>query len=164
MNVKLSAQSLSESVSIALKSMRDDFSHESFKNVEGTAKFFSLINEAFDILNSRELYNKNSLKIGISASNIDAISSRVEYIISYIKNLKTADGIAVIETRKKTGYIGFIISLQNVLNIYNNYYKCHDGYLLTYKLSQDHLETFFSAVRSKGGYSNNPTCYQFINI
>ena len=31
-------------------------------------------------------------------------------------------------------------------------------------MSQDHLEIFFSAVRSKGGYSNNPTCYQFINI
>ncbi|KAJ8004331.1 hypothetical protein DPEC_G00158010 [Dallia pectoralis] len=32
-------------------------------------------------------------------------------------------------------------------------------YLLTYKLSQDHLELFFSAVRARGGY--NPNVRQF---
>lgn len=164
MNVKLAAQSLSESVSVALRCMRDDFQNDNFKNVEGTAKFCSIINEAFDILNSRELWNKNPLKVGILASNVDAISHRVKDIISYIKSLKTVHGIPIIQTRKKTGFVGFIISLQNVVNIYNDFYKCNSGYLLTYKLSQDHLETFFSAVRSRGGYSNNPTCYQFINI
>ncbi|CAI6377671.1 unnamed protein product [Macrosiphum euphorbiae] len=34
-------------------------------------------------------------------------------------------------------------------------------YLLTYKLSQDHLEIFFSAVRPRSGFSNNPTAAQF---
>ena len=34
-------------------------------------------------------------------------------------------------------------------------------YLLTYKLSQDHLELFFSAVRARGGFNNNPTALQF---
>lgn len=34
-------------------------------------------------------------------------------------------------------------------------------YVLTYKLSQDHLELFFGAVRSKGGFNNNPTARQF---
>lgn len=33
---------------------------------------------------------------------------------------------------------------------------------MTYKLSQDHLETLFSALRSRGGYNNNPTAKQFI--
>lgn len=32
---------------------------------------------------------------------------------------------------------------------------------MTYKLSQDHLETFFSAVRRRGGFNNNPSCKQF---
>jgi len=39
--------------------------------------------------------------------------------------------------------------------------KGHLHFLITYKLSQDHLETFFSAIRCKGGYNNNPTCRQF---
>lgn len=33
-------------------------------------------------------------------------------------------------------------------------------FLLTYKLSQNHLEMFFSAIRSKGGFNNNPTAAQ----
>jgi len=37
----------------------------------------------------------------------------------------------------------------------------HLEYLLTYKLSQDHLEIFFSAVRARGEFSNNPTAAQF---
>lgn len=34
-------------------------------------------------------------------------------------------------------------------------------FLLTYKLSQDPIELFFSAVRSKGGFNNNPSAQQF---
>jgi hypothetical protein len=35
------------------------------------------------------------------------------------------------------------------------------SYLLTYKLSQDHLEMFFGAVRRRGGCGVNPTCRLF---
>ena len=34
-------------------------------------------------------------------------------------------------------------------------------YLLTYKVSQDHLELFFAAVRQASGWNNNPTTRQF---
>ena len=34
-------------------------------------------------------------------------------------------------------------------------------YFMTYRLSQDHLETFFSAVRLRGGWNNNPSALQF---
>ena len=34
-------------------------------------------------------------------------------------------------------------------------------YILTYKMSQDHLELFFGAVRAAGGWNNNPTALQF---
>lgn len=37
-------------------------------------------------------------------------------------------------------------------------------YVLTYKMSQDHLELFFCAVRSAGGFNNNPTARQFCSI
>jgi len=35
------------------------------------------------------------------------------------------------------------------------------SFLLTYKLSQDHIEIFFSAMRSRGGFNNNPNVIQF---
>ena len=34
-------------------------------------------------------------------------------------------------------------------------------YILTYKFCQDHLKLFFGAVRSAGGWNNNPTTSQF---
>ena len=44
--------------------------------------------------------------------------------------------------------------------------NCHSPdhpvkYILTYKLSQDHLETFFSCVRHAGRFNNNPNARQF---
>lgn len=36
------------------------------------------------------------------------------------------------------------------------------NYLLSYKLSQDHLENFFSSVRDRGGHNDNPTAFQFM--
>lgn len=36
------------------------------------------------------------------------------------------------------------------------------SFILTHKMSQDHLEMFFGAVRSGLGSNNNPTCKQFI--
>jgi len=44
MNVRLVVQTLSESSSVALRYMRDDVQSPEFKNVEGTAKFCSIIN------------------------------------------------------------------------------------------------------------------------
>lgn len=34
-------------------------------------------------------------------------------------------------------------------------------YILTYKMSQDHLELFFGCICSRGGSNNNPNCSQF---
>ncbi|CAH1959590.1 unnamed protein product [Acanthoscelides obtectus] len=65
--------------------------------------------------------------------------------------------------RIKLGFLGFIISI-NSLYEYRVKETKELKYLLTYKLSQDHLEIFFSCIRSKGGYSNNPTSKQFQNI
>lgn len=36
-------------------------------------------------------------------------------------------------------------------------------FVLTYKISQDHLELFFACERSTGGCDNNPNCVQFKN-
>lgn len=164
MNVRLAAPTVSESSSVASRYMRDELQSPEFQNVEGTAKFCSIINAGFDILNSRQRYNKNKSKNAIDANNIKEIREKVDNITEYIKGLRAPDGTAVVACARKTGFVGMIISLHNVLRVYDTFIKPFNGYLLTYKLSQDHLEIFFSAVRSKGGYSNNPTCYQFINM
>ena len=69
MNVKLAAQTLSNSVSHALKFLRERENIQSFSNTEGTEIFCSIINDGFDILNSRHLYSKDQFKEGISLKN-----------------------------------------------------------------------------------------------
>jgi len=64
----------------------------------------------------------------------------------------------------KTGFVGFIICLKNVYNlakylIENNFIE----YMLSYKLSQDHVEMFFSSIRRMNGHNNNPTTTQYIS-
>ena len=68
------------------------------------------------------------------------------------------------KTRRKTGFLGFLVAINSTKGIFNTLVEADKAplkYLLTYKLSQDHLELFFGAVRSAGGFNNNPTTQQF---
>lgn len=68
----------------------------------------------------------------------------------------------VVKSKRQTGFKGMIMGLHSALELYEILLSKSDlTFLITYKLSQDHLETFFSAVRSRGGYSDSPTCRQF---
>ena len=61
--------------------------------------------------------------------------------------------------------IGFLININNLklmskeLLYNNNIYNIN--YLLTYKLSQDHLEIYFGCIRRMGGNNTNPSPLQF---
>ncbi|EZA48031.1 THAP domain-containing protein, partial [Ooceraea biroi] len=65
---------------------------------------------------------------------------------------------------EELGFYSLIVCLKSVLGICEQYIQPSEiklDYLLTSKMSQDHLELFFSAIRSKGGHNNNPSCRQF---
>lgn len=67
--------------------------------------------------------------------------------ISKIGQYKTMDGILLLQTPRKTAFMGFIISINSVLEMFDIYVRTGKlKYLLTYKFSQDHLEIFFSAI------------------
>ena len=69
--------------------------------------------------------------------------------------------VNVLKSERYTGFLGMIISLRNIFELYKTC-KAHGmKFLLSYKVLQDHIENFFSAVRSKGGFNDNPTCRQF---
>jgi len=122
MNVRLAAHTISESSSVALRYMRDNVQSPEFKNVEGIAKFCSIINSDFDILNSRERYNKNKSKKCIDSNNIIEIRKKVEDITEYIKGLRTSNGTTpMVNCARKTGFVGMIISLHNVLWVYDTF-------------------------------------------
>lgn len=70
------------------------------------------------------------------------------------------EGEQILKSQRKTGFLGFIICLINLLELYEQI-QIDINYLLSYKLSQDHVEVFFSAMRSRGGFNNNPNAIQF---
>lgn len=75
-------------------------------------------------------------------------------------SLRDKSGPILLSSRK-SGFLGMIISLKSVI-IAERLFKCENfTFLMTYKLCQDHLETFFGAIRSQGGFNNNPSAREF---
>ncbi|GLV33369.1 hypothetical protein CBL_20115 [Carabus blaptoides fortunei] len=145
MNVRLAVQLLSDS-----------------EDVNPTAEFIQNMNDVFDILNSRWKYSKSDGIGPIREETLEKYGKISSKICSYIKELKLIDGVAVTESNRYTGIVGLLICCENIFKLYKVLRDKHQlNYLLTYKLSQDHLEMFFSAVRGRGGFNNNPTSVQF---
>lgn len=161
MKVQLAAQVLSSSVANALYTLEYDQKHPEFEGAGPTARFCQEINDIFDILNSRNLYNKNAGKHAVTVDNLDDLKIKIGIHIHYLRGLKL-DGIPILQTNRKVGFLGLILDLLSIVKLAEILFR--EGrmtFLLTYKLSQDHLETFFSCVRRCGGFNNNPTARQF---
>lgn len=168
MNVRLAAQTFSNSVADALNWLEFDLKEPQFQGSAATATFCRNVNGIFDLLNSRNQFVKDPSKAPISAKNIYSIKNKIEVYTKYICSLDVIVDLKtglqpVTSSGRRTGFIGMILSMAAALNVYEKVIQKDDSgmnYLLTYKLSQDHLETFFSAIRRQGGFNNNPSAYQ----
>jgi DNA transposase THAP9 len=149
MNVKLAAQVLSNSVGSALqfcKSLGDP----SFKNVDPTAEFCFMINNAIDILNCRTKYSKSPFCLALDSNVYQKYAEFINTFREYILGLKLVNGKLVIDSDRKTGFIGLVSALSNLLKLYTYLSNTYSfSYMLSYKLSQDHIETFFSSIRQR---------------
>ncbi|KAL1495107.1 hypothetical protein ABEB36_010576 [Hypothenemus hampei] len=162
MKVKLAVQVLSTSVCHGLMyCTRKNI--PGFEDTNATSQFCLIINDAFDMLNSRHRFSKSIYNHGISADNCMLFENKILFTIDYLSNLYDSTGQRLIETNRKTGFLGLVIDLTNLLNLYEEYVVKSKvlKYILSYKFSQDHLETFFGAIRRRGGWNNNPSAVQF---
>lgn len=163
MNVKLAAQTFSESCAVALEQLLKD-GRINFIRCAATIEFSRMVNNTFDCLNSRSLFS-NGFKRPLKHNTVTEMFFFSE-AINYFSLLKIQPaGQLIIDSRVKTGFRGFIlIDLENLQNIYRHYVKTgYLKYILSYKLSQDHLEILFSCFRAMDGYNNNPNCVQFLS-
>lgn len=161
MNVKLAAQTFSESVASALDFMRS-IGDTRFNGSEATSKFLRQIDFIFDRLNISNPKGLGS-KSPITRDNIEAVSITLQESIDYLMNLKLTNGMLIRNSRRKTGLIGFKCAAYGILAV-ARYLLFRDenpySYFLSYKLSQDHIETLFSLIRRRGGWNNNPNVLQ----
>lgn len=160
MKVRLAVQLLSESVANAIEFCAENLCLNQFKNSEATVTFIRKFNTLFDIMNSRNL-KAYGYKKPMDIKNYKEIETALNGICNYIKMLKI-DNTNILKTKRKTGFLGFIICAKSLLFLFQEIVKNGPlDFLCSYKLSQDHVEIFFSAVRAKGGFNNNPTATQF---
>ena len=113
-----------------------------------------------------EIHWRETSRHRLESRTLSTTKKFLDEASEYIRNLKTSDGQSILTSRRKTGFLGFLVDIdavvglvQDLVNVENPVLK----YRLTYKMSQDHLELFFSAVRASGGWNNNPTSRQFTN-
>ena len=163
MKVNLAAQTLSSSVADALEFCQKDIKFTQFKGCEATVEFIRKFDQLFDLMNSRNPLARN-FKAPMHPCNEKQWRPFLSNMYDYISSLKNLEGNFMYETPRKTAFIGFLAAIKSLQAMYDSLVRCAHPklkYLLTYKMSQDHLELFFCAVRSAGGTNNNPTSGQF---
>ncbi|KAJ4932497.1 hypothetical protein JOQ06_010917 [Pogonophryne albipinna] len=167
MKVNLAAQLFSSSVADALEYSEKELKYPQFTGSAATVQFLRTIDAAFDVLNSRNPLGRGH-KAPIKPATKHRAIGILEEAESLLRGLKMKGKdnklVPLHATQKKTPICGFIACGRSVIGIYEDLVEqpaapCR--YLLTYKLSQDHLELFFSAIRAHGGYNNNPNVRQF---
>jgi hypothetical protein len=161
MKVSLAAQTLSASVGNALQFCRETLKLPEFADSLPTERFVRKFDRLFDILNSKNAFGKG-YKAPLKPSNEKSWLPFLVETAQYIRNLQTIDGVSILSSGRKTGFLGFLLDIGSIISLYNNIVQSGPlCYLLTYKMSQDHIELFFSAIRARGGFNNNPTARQF---
>ena len=115
------------------------------------------------MLNSRNPFAKG-YKSALRVANKSSWDSFLTMAYDYILSLKNSFGHMMHSTRRKTGFIGFLTAIKSTKALFRDLVEIQQApltNLLMYKFSQDHLELFFGAVPSAGGFNNNPTAQQF---
>lgn len=164
MKVNLAAQTLSASVADAIDFCREDLKLPQFKDSEATTKFIRLFDRLFDCLNSRNTVAKG-FKAPLRPGSKGIWMKFLEEAKEYIRGLTGPAGNAIFKTSRKTAFVGFLVSIESTIGLASSLLLGEAAslrYLLMYKLSQDHIELFFAAIRCKGGWNNNPTVAQFV--
>jgi len=162
MKVKLAVQTLSSSVADALVFCDQVQKLPQFQGCGPTVTFIRTIDRLFDLLNSRNPVARG-YKAPMRITNQACWRLFIRESTQYLRGLQLENGQFISASLRKTAVVGFVISSASAvarfdkLVVQENILK----YILTYKMSQDHLELFFSAVRSRGGWNNNPSAVHF---
>ena len=162
MKVSVAAQTLSSSVAAGIMYLQS-LKLKQFENSRDTAEFILTINNLFDMLNSKSKYGKN-YRSPLKQENLDETQHFLNDTIDYLTKLQDNNGIKLVNGPRKTFIVGFALSSKSILAIARNLLTRNYNqfkYVLTYRFSQDQLEMFFSKIRSRFGWNNNPNALQF---
>lgn len=163
MNVSLATQLLSRSCATSMEELQKmPQTRELFRDCTATVDFTRRKNDLFDVFNSKTDRPKNIFKSPIRNNSKEAIFTFLDETVEYIKELADVNGRSILKSKRKTGFIGFIINVTNLKEIYENFVETGKMIAIpTQYLNQDPLENFFGRIRSCLGSNTNPTVEQF---
>ncbi|XP_007945029.2 DNA transposase THAP9 [Orycteropus afer afer] len=160
--INCAAQIFSESVASALECFLSA-GLPPFQNCIGTIHFLRLINNLFDVFNSRNCYGK-----GLKGPLLLKTYNKVNHLLTEAKtifvSLCDTNNNQIIKGKRKLGFLGFLLNAESLNWLYQNYIFTKVmpfPYLLTYKFSQDHLEFFLRMLKQVLVTSSSPTCMAF---
>ena len=163
MSVRIAAETLSNSVALAIELLRKK-GIEAFQGSEATVEFIRRINNTFDILNSKDTNESIGFKRPISPQTKDEYFKHFDQTIAYISSLKLSpEGKSILTTKSKVAFLNFIIIMKNIRSFYEAYVE--DGILEnvpTFHFSQDHLELLFSCKYKKNQFQMLVSIVMFI--
>lgn len=109
-NVKLAVQTLSSSVADALEYLLK-MKHPDFQGCEATIKFIRILDQLFDILNTRNIFGKG-FKEPLKIKNKKHLDDTFEHAIRYLTSL-SVNGTAIMLHRRKTFVLGFAMCIKS---------------------------------------------------
>lgn len=118
MKVRLAVQTLSSFVADALDFCESTLKLRQFKGAHATAEFIRIFDRLFDVLNSRNPFGR-SYKAALRKANEVSMRTFFEKAELYITKLKDAKEKPVIESLKKTGFVGLLICMCSVTALFD---------------------------------------------
>ncbi|KAH7967065.1 hypothetical protein HPB49_022146 [Dermacentor silvarum] len=160
MKVKLAAQKFRSSVSKALE-FASLLKLPGFGNCMSTANFIAMVDRAFDLLNSSNPV-ATGFKAPLRPSTLAFQRETMEATSLELMQLRLANERLVTQDGRRMSVIALAFTLKSVSQLAE---KLLDAdmckYICTRNLNQDPLEMYFSCIRQRGGWNNNPSAVQF---
>lgn len=165
MKVKLASQLFSRSVATALDFCKEELQLAEFQGVGATSRMIQLINDLFDILDSR--VHGYGYKRALNFDNHTKVFERLEECKKFLMNVTAklkirnkTQQVKLVDSPRFTGFLGFCMAIESTKGMFKDLIcdeNCPIKYLPMHKISQDHIELFFANMRSHGGSNDNPT-------
>ncbi|KAH7939325.1 hypothetical protein HPB52_010966 [Rhipicephalus sanguineus] len=117
--------------------------------------------EAFDFLNSSSPISRG-FKAPLRPSTFRYQKEAMEQAGRELMALQLATGKPVVQDSRRMSVISLAFTLKSVSHLAQAVFEADlCSYICTSRLNQDPLEMYFSCIRKRGGWNNNPSAAQF---
>ncbi|KAL1493601.1 hypothetical protein ABEB36_009302 [Hypothenemus hampei] len=153
--VKLATKLFSNTISAAiirsgtLDDLQCDFWFE-------CAEFFKLVNDWFDVLNSRTLVSDTRDRLKPYGLKLESQNHILDSMTATIKNMRVIGRTTLLPFQK-----GVIMTNTSVQLLFKDLQRRFSTkYILTYRLNQDVIKNFFGVIRANGGLHDHPSALE----